>query len=58
MCSQIWDVPSEPGMEEWYKGEVNGSVGLFPQAYAEPMSEPAAAPSVVASQADSSDVFG
>ncbi|XP_076444941.1 intersectin-1-like isoform X5 [Babylonia areolata] len=59
----VWDVPSEPGMEEWYKGETkNGSVGWFPQAYAEPNPEPApAAPSSVfsaPSQPGSSDVFG
>ena len=54
--AQVWEVPSEPGMEEWYKGELGGSVGWFPKAYAEPVPEPAA--SVFPSQQASSDVFG
>ncbi|XP_070190790.1 intersectin-1-like isoform X2 [Littorina saxatilis] len=52
----VWDVPSEPGMEEWFKGEANGSVGWFPQAYAEPVPEPQ--PSAFTSQKETSDVFG
>ena len=57
VCGQVWDVPSEPGMEEWFKGELNGVVGWFPKAYAEPEPEPAV-PSIFSSHADSSDVFG
>ena len=32
---QVWEGYSEEGMEEWYRGELDGNAGWFPKAYAE-----------------------
>lgn len=61
----VWEGVTEEGMEEWFKGDLNGLTGWFPQAYVEPdpTAKPEPAPAAVSaapqpSQSSSTDVFG